>query len=239
VAKRLCIAAITLVTLALGAGVLSAGVGTFLGKVAIEWDDEDVFNRHKMTLLADFAFQDPSGKKWIARKGGSLDGSSFPPLFEQMVALPFTGEHRRASVLHDYFSQQMKEPWRDVRRMYYAALLAEGTSENEAKNAYAVLYGVAPRWEVKGTSTCYSHCHVSAEALIWKPDVTESELESALETLSEGDPSLDEIERVVDASIPKPGPHLFSQLRKEGTQPKAESKQPEDENDDDTGDAQK
>lgn len=206
---------ITVPVLVLGvamASVLSAGTGTFLGKVAIEWDDEDGFNRNKIKLLSDFGFQDPAGKKWIAQKGAELDGSSFTPLFEQMVGLPFVGEHRRASVLHDYYSRQLNEPWRDVRRMYYAALLAEGMSESEAKTAYAVLYGAGMRWEQKG-STCYINCHGGASALIWNPDVIESELNSALEILSDGNPSLEEIEKAVDAVIARPGPHLFSQIR--------------------------
>ena len=205
------------------ASVLSAGTGTFLGKVVLEWDDDDGFNRHKIKLLSDFGFQDPAGKKWIAQKGAELDGSSFTPLFEQMVGLPFVGEHRRASVLHDYYSRQLTESWRDVRRMYYAALLAEGLSESEAKTTYAVLYGAGMRWEQKG-STCYVNCHGGASALFWKPDVVESELEPALDILSDGNPSLDEIEKALDAVIPRPGPHLFSQIRKDDrTGPATES----------------
>ena len=196
------------------ARVISAEGATFLGSVAVEWDDSDSFNRHKIRLLNDFGFRDNQGKQWIARKGAELDGASFTPLFEQMVGLPFVGEHRRAGVIHDYYSKQLTEGWKDVRRMYYAALVAEGLSENEAKIAYAVLYGAGMRWEVKG-STCYVNCHSSATSLAWKPDVTESELETALDVLGEGNPSLDEIDRAVDAVVVKPGPHLFSQLRKE------------------------
>ncbi len=215
---------IALSVLALGVGVarvMPAEVATFLGKVVVEWDDSDVFNRHKIKLLSDFAFKDASGKQWTARQGTELDGASFTPLFEQMVGLPFVGEHRRAGVLHDYYSKQLTEHWKDARRMYYAALLTEGLSENEAKTAYAVLYGAGLRWEVKG-STCYINCHSASTVLAWKPDVTESELESALEILGDGNPSLDQIDRAVDAVIPKPGPHLFSQLRREPKEPVSE-----------------
>lgn len=212
--RRVWIALATVASSLAVASVLSAGIGTFLGKVAVEWDDENGFNRHRIKLLSDFGFEDPAGKKWIAEKGAALDGSSFTPVFEQMVGLPFVGEHRRASVLHDYYSQQLTESWQDVRRMYYAALLAEGMSEHEAKTAYAVLYGAGMRWEKKG-STCYINCHGAVTALFWKPDVVESELEPALEILSEGNPSLDEIGKAVDAVIPRPGPHLFSQIRKD------------------------
>lgn len=194
--------------------VICAGAAGFLGKVAVEWDDSDLFNRHRVTLLADFGFQDTAGQQWIARKGAVLDGASFPPLYEQMVGLPFVGEHRRAGILHDYFAQQLTHDWKKVRRMYFEALLAEGLSVAEAKTAYAVLYGVGLRWEVKGSS-CYVNCHSAASSLAWKPDVTEAELEPVLELLGEGNPTLDEIDRAVDAAVPKPGPHLFSQLRPE------------------------
>ena len=194
--------------------VLSAGVGSFLGKVAVEWDDSDAFNRYKVKLLNDFGFQDPAGKQWVARQGALLDGSSFTPLFEEMVGLPFAGEHRRAGILHDFYAQQLSETWKDTRRMYYAAVLAEGLNENEAKTAYAILYGAGLRWEKKG-STCYINCHSAVSSLAWKPDVTKNELETGLDVLEEGNPSLDDIDRAMDAVIPRPGPHLFSQLRPE------------------------
>lgn len=207
---------VVVAVMVLGGGVarvISAESAAFLGAVAVEWDDSDSFNRHKLKLLSDFGFRDGQGKQWVARKGAELDGSSFTPVFEQMVGLPFVGEHRRAGIIHDYYAKQLTDNWKDVRRMYYAALMAEGLGENEAKIAYAVLYGAGMRWEVKG-STCYINCHSSATSLAWKPDVTETELETALDVLGEGNPSLDEIDRAVDAVVVKPGPHLFSQLRK-------------------------
>lgn len=199
-------------TLLLAAATLGAGGSGFLGRVAVEWDDNDLFNRNRVVLLADFGFQDGAGKQWIARKGVTLDGTSFSPLFEQLVGLPFVGEHRRAGILHDYFAQQLTHDWVQVRHMYYEALLAEGLSVNEAKTAYAVLTGSGMRWEVLGSS-CYTHCHSRDVALRWKPDVTEAELEPVFELLNEGNPSLDEIDRAIEAAVPKPGPHLFAQLR--------------------------
>lgn len=196
---------------AAGLGAVESG---FLGRVAVEWDDTDLFNRQRLVLLADFGFQDAGGRQWIARKGTALDGTSFSPLFEQLVGLPFVGEHRRAGVLHDYFAQQLTHDWKQVRRLYYEALLAEGLSVNEAKTAYAVLYATGMRWEVRGSS-CYVNCHSAATALRWKPDVTEEELEPVFDLLNDGNPGLDEIDRVADAAVPKPGPHLFSQLRPE------------------------
>lgn len=203
--------------IALGSAVAlgwAAAQTGFMGNVAVEWDDSDIFNRQKVKLLADFGFLDSAGKQWVAHKGAELDGASFPPLVQQMVGYPFVGEQRRAGLLHDYFAQTLTHDWKAVRRMYYEALLAEGHGETEAKTAYAVLYAAGLRWEVKG-STCYINCHSGASALRWRPDVMDFELEAVVEALGTGNPTLDEIDTLVDAAVPRPGPHLFSQLRKD------------------------
>jgi len=49
--------------------------------------------------------------------------------------------------------------------------------------------------------------------LAWQPDVTQAELQPVVDWLRNTDPSLAEIERRVDAVIPRPGPHLFVQVR--------------------------
>jgi hypothetical protein len=43
--------------------------------------------------------------------------------------------------------------------------------------------------------------------------VTQGELQPVLDWLHDSDPSLDEIEQRVDAVTPRPGPHLFVQVR--------------------------
>lgn len=203
------------VSLALATGaVLSAGAAGFLGKVAVEWDDGDAFNRHRVMLLADFGFQDRNGRQWIAKRGAVLDGSSFAPLFEKLAGYPFVGEHRRAALLHDYFSQGLEQDWKAVRRMYYEALIAEGMSDQQAKTDYAVAMATAERWE-QADSGCYSHCHTTATPLRWRPDITEAELKPVLEFVDNGAPSLDDIDAAVGKAVPKPGPHLFAQLRPE------------------------
>jgi len=208
---RIIVAVALAPAVALGWAAAQSG---FTGTVAVEWDDTDIFNRHKVRLLDDFGFVDSGGKQWMAHKGAELDGASFPPLVQQMVGYPFVGEQRRAGLLHDYFAKTLTQDWKAVRRMYYEALLAEGHGETEAKTAYAVLYAAGMRWEVKGSS-CYVNCHAGASALRWRPDVMDFELEAVVEALGTGNPTLDEIDALVDAAVPRPGPHLFSQLRKE------------------------
>lgn len=192
--------------------VLSADASGFLGKVAVEWDDGDAFNRHRLMLLADFGFRDRAGREWMAKRGAVLDGSSFAPLFEKLVGYPFAGEHRRAALLHDYFSQGLEQDWKAVRRMYYEALIAEGMSEQQAKSDYAVAMATSERWE-QADSGCYNHCHTTATPLRWRPDITEGELRPALDLIDKRALTLDDIDAAIGKAVPRPGPHVFAQLR--------------------------
>jgi hypothetical protein len=201
---------ISLASVCLCTTALSAGQGKFTGTVAVELMDEIEFD-HKLKLLQDFGFRDAGGKVWLARKGGILDGASLPRELRDLTGLPFVVEYRKASVVHDYYCRVKTEPWRDVHRMFYDASLVEGISEPEAKTLYLAVYAGGWRWEIPGTS-CYRSCHASAASLAWKPVVTESIIQPMVEWIKQANPTLDEIEKRVDAVTRRPGPHLFAQL---------------------------
>src|SRR5262245_34093100 len=103
--------------------------GHFVGKVMLEWLDDDPFIQ-RMRLLEDFGFQDARGKTWIADKGAVLDGRSLPLLFRDTFGLPFEGTYRKTSVLYDHYCRTMSEPWRDVHRMFYFASVTEGVEDS-------------------------------------------------------------------------------------------------------------
>jgi hypothetical protein len=96
--------------------------------------------------------------------------------------------------------------------MLYSASLHEGLSPVEAKLLYATVYAGGWRWEPR-TSSCYRSCHAAATMLAWQPDLTEAEFQPVADWLRGTDPSLEEIEQRVDAATPRPGPHLFVQVR--------------------------
>jgi hypothetical protein len=193
------------------ATALSADEGRFTGKVVVELLNEIEFD-HKLKLLEDFSFEDSSGKLWVAQKGGILDGASVPRDLRSLTGLPFVVEYRKASVVHDYYCRVRTEPWKDVDRMFYRASLTEGVSETEAKTLYMAVYAGGWRWEVRGSS-CFRSCHIAAESLAWKPVVTEADLQPMVDWIRQANPSLEEIEKHVNAAIKKPGPHLFAQGR--------------------------
>lgn len=125
----------------------SAAQGTFTGRVAVEWLVGETPERN-MRLLEPFAFKDAKGKEWAVPAGTVVDGASIPPGLWSIAGSPFTGNYRRASVVHDYFCDQKTEAWLDVHRMFYAAMIAGGVGELEAKVFYAAVYSGGPRWKI-------------------------------------------------------------------------------------------
>ena len=190
---------------------LAAQPGRFVGRVVVELLD-DVEYDHKLRLLEDFGYEDPGGKLWLARKDGILDGTSIPHELRTLSGLPFVGDYRKATIVHDYFCRTRAEPWKQAHRMLYSASLTEGLTLPEAKLLYLAVYAGSWRWEVPGSS-CYASCHASAASLAWKPAVTQDELRPLVAWINEADPGLEDIERKVDSSIRKPGPHFFAQGR--------------------------
>jgi Protein of unknown function (DUF1353) len=200
-----------LVTACLCVPAYSAGPPQFEGKVVVEVLDEVELD-HKLRLLEDFGFRDEHGKLWLVPAGAVIDGTSLPRMLRSLPGLPPETEFRKASVVHDYYSRTRQDTWRDVRRMLYGASLYEGLSPAEAKLLYAAVYAGGWRWEPR-TSSCYRSCHAAATMLAWQPDVMPAELQPVLDWLRQTDPSLEDLERRVDAVTPRPGPHLFVQVR--------------------------
>jgi hypothetical protein len=189
------------------AASFAAEQGEFSGKVVVELLD-GVESDHQLKLTEDFAFRDPAGKEWRARRDGVLDGRSMPP--EVRPYLPFTDPLRKAVVIHDYYTRAKTEPWLDTHRMFYSANVAEGLNRLQAKVLHMALHAGGWRWEVP-TSTCFRTCHTSANVLAWKPVTREEEVKKLAEWIWQADPPLADIERRVDAVIAKPGPHIFGQ----------------------------
>jgi len=199
-----------LASMFLSAVALSGVQGRFVGKVVVEWLDDPFVP--KLQLREDFGFEDQAGKLWLARQGQVLDGGSIPLVFRDMIGMPFVGNYRRTSIIYDYYCQVMNEPWRDVHRMFYHASLTEGADEVNAKIMYAALYAAGLRWEMPG-SRCFRSCHAAAPSLSWKPQVEDKDVRPVADWIRQDNPGLDEIDARVDATVKKPGPHVFAQGR--------------------------
>jgi hypothetical protein len=75
--------------------------GEFFGEPQTRWlTDENAADR-KMTVLEDFWFIDPKRKEWRTPAQYQVDGASIPRALWTVVGSPYTGDYRRASVVHD------------------------------------------------------------------------------------------------------------------------------------------
>lgn len=109
---------------------------TFSGNPKTEWltqtgDDRD------MKLLEDFFYIDPKGKQWNAPAGSVVNGASIPVPLWSIIGSPYTGEYRRASIVHDIACDNTSVPRREADEMFYHACIAGGCEPKQAEVLYA------------------------------------------------------------------------------------------------------
>jgi Protein of unknown function (DUF1353) len=109
--------------------------GSFSGNPRTEWLDEPGADR-RMRLLELFWYDDPAGRRWDAPAGGTVDGASIPPALWSTVGSPYTGDYRRASVVHDIACDRGIDR-KEADKMFYFACLAGGCSKAQAELLYA------------------------------------------------------------------------------------------------------
>jgi hypothetical protein len=92
-----------------------------------------------MEVLEDFSFQDPADKVWTTPAGWKIDGASIPRALWTLVGSPYTGDYRRASIVHDKACDDAGSDAaarRAADRMFYRACRAGGCSTFEATILY-------------------------------------------------------------------------------------------------------
>lgn len=116
--------------------------GRFEGELLTSWGRDG----RTMKLRKPYAFISASGARWGVPSGISVDGASIPRPLWSIIGGPFEGLYRDASVIHDYYCDVRKRPWRDVHRMFLDAMLARGVPDLQARVMYAGVYWGGPRW---------------------------------------------------------------------------------------------
>jgi len=116
-------------------GVDLMSFGSFSGNPKTEWLSEPEADR-RMKLLEDFWYEDPDGRRWVAKAGCCIDGASIPAPLWSIVGSPYTGEYRRASIVHDIACEDPGVPRKDADRMFYFACLAGGCTPRQARLLY-------------------------------------------------------------------------------------------------------
>lgn len=128
--------------------------GEFSGEPTAVWLTE-VTDDRKMRLVDPFWFLDPDGKRWSAGAGRTVDGASIPRALWTLVGSPYTGDYRRASIVHDVACDDAGddvEKRRAADRMFFHACRAGGCSTRRSIILYiGVRIGAAlpdvPAWQ--------------------------------------------------------------------------------------------
>jgi hypothetical protein len=113
--------------------------GRFSGDPQTEWVTEDGAEDRRMRLIETFWFRDPGGKKWVAAAGAVVDGASIPRALWTTVGSPYTGDYRRASIVHDVACVEAagdEDKRRAADRMFFHACRTGGCSIWQATTLY-------------------------------------------------------------------------------------------------------
>ena len=127
--------------------------GQFSGDPVTKWLSEDGDDRN-MEIVQDFSFTGPDGLVWKAPRGSIVNGASIPRPLWSVVGSPYTGDYRRASVVHDVACQAAGgdvAKRREADRMFYHACRAGGCSVREATILYLGVrigstWSTVPQW---------------------------------------------------------------------------------------------
>jgi hypothetical protein len=106
-----------------------------------------------MKLLKEFTFIDPHNNSWIAPKDSIINGASIPRALWTLVGSPYTGDYRRASIVHDIACEKANGflERRAADRMFYHACRAGGCSIKESTLLYlgvriGAFLPIVPQW---------------------------------------------------------------------------------------------
>lgn len=110
----------------------------FSGDPRTIWTTEDGADR-RMELIEDFWFKDRKDLRWDAAARTLIDGASIPRPLWSLVGSPYTGDYRRASIVHDVacvVAGNDGAARKKADKMFFEACRAGGCSPWEATILY-------------------------------------------------------------------------------------------------------
>ena len=113
--------------------------GAFSGEPKAIWLSTGGAPDRDMQLIEAFWFRDQMSVEWLAPEGSVVNGASIPKALWSSVGSPYTGDYRRASIVHDLAcidAQGDSGKRRAADRMFYHACRAGGCSTLEATILY-------------------------------------------------------------------------------------------------------
>ncbi|KQW47223.1 MULTISPECIES: DUF1353 domain-containing protein [unclassified Ensifer] len=150
------------------------------------------------TLLGEFSFEDAKGVVWKVPGGTVVDGASIPWSLWSVIGSPWTGLYREASVTHDYYCEMKSKDWKEVHRMFFDGMMANGVNSTQAKIMYAAVYRFGPRWAFQYKPVCKDCAAVPYFVERYTPQFDEIEFQALKKKITEADPSIEQIEQDAD-----------------------------------------
>lgn len=175
--------------------------GRFEGDLVVRFLDDG----RLCQLLQQYCFVQPDGSDWPVPPDAKVDGASIPRLFWTLIGGPFEGKYRNASVIHDFYCDTKKRPWRDTHRMFHDAMRCQGVTAAKAKVMYYAVYRFGPRWAPAGQPSLEStpldstSLESTVSTAVPLTDASAPSLLADAEAIYVHDLSLDEIERLAEA----------------------------------------
>lgn len=111
--------------------------GVFSGNPKTEWLTDSADSDRNMKILETFSYTDPDGRVWETPAGSVVNGASIPRPLWTTVGSPYTGDYRRASIVHDVACDDSSIDRKEADKMFYYACLCGGCSRMEASLLYA------------------------------------------------------------------------------------------------------
>lgn len=170
----------------------------FTGTVSVTWltqpgDDRD------MKLNQNFTFTDAAGLAWTAKKNAIINGASIPQIFWSSVGSPFTGDYRRASVVHDYFCGVRTRPSDATHKMFYEACVAGGVSQTKAKTMYFFVSTFGPSWKTLSSPVSMNGITVvkKGQKMTFTHAMSQDEISRITQWIETKNPSIAQIDKEV------------------------------------------
>ncbi|MBC7686304.1 MAG: DUF1353 domain-containing protein [Bdellovibrionales bacterium] len=110
--------------------------GRFSGNPKTEWLSDKGDDR-VMRVIAPFWYLDPDGRRWDVPAGTIINGASIPRTLWSSVGSPYTGDYRRAALVHDAAVGREGVLRQEADTMFHFACLCGGCSMLQAKLLYA------------------------------------------------------------------------------------------------------
>ncbi|MDA1331805.1 MAG: hypothetical protein O3A65_04875 [Proteobacteria bacterium] len=183
--------------------------GKFRGAPVIEQIDTLEHSQY-VKLIRGIDYVDNQGDIWTTEENLLIPLDLLSDEIRQIRPLPREFDYLKTTLIYHSQSVQATKPWRAVQSIVYEALIDEGLQEHIAKMIYAIVRAEGWRWEPLG-STCYKSCHSAAPLLRWRAMPNYAQLNATLDWILLDFPTIDQINKRVDALILKTGPHIFAQ----------------------------